>query len=132
MKKKNDLGAKLVKHTFFETKTMQFKKWPKTTKTEKPLVYFGTESISSLAPKILRLIPSNIRNANPLGIFKEKLKLWATDKCPCALYKTYIGNVDFTWKCSKEIKHTTCGVNLPSFSNDLLYMSNFLCFNTDE
>ena len=58
-------------------------------------VYFGTESISSLAPKIWELIPSDIRSANSLGIFKEKLKFWTTGKCPCRLCKTYIGNVGF-------------------------------------
>ena len=58
-------------------------------------VYFGTESISSLAPKIWELIPSDIRSANSLGIFTEKIKFWTTDKCPCRLCKTYIGNVGF-------------------------------------
>ena len=30
-----------------------------------------------------------------LGKFKEKIKFWTTDKCPCRLCKTYIGNVGF-------------------------------------
>ena len=59
-------------------------------------VYFGTESISSLAPKIWELIPSDIRSPNSLEIFKEKVKFWTTDKCPCTLCKTYIGNVDYS------------------------------------
>ena len=42
-------------------------------------MYFGTESISSLAPKIWELIPNDIRSANSLGIFKEKIKFWATE-----------------------------------------------------
>ena len=58
-------------------------------------MYFGTESMSSLAPKIWELIPSEIRSANLLGIFKEKIKFWTTDECPCRLRKTYIGNVGF-------------------------------------
>ena len=58
-------------------------------------VYFGTESISSFAPKIWELIPSDIRNANSLGIFKEKAKFWITDKCPCRLCKAYFGNIGF-------------------------------------
>ena len=32
---------------------------------------FETESISSLAPRIWELIPSDIKNANSLGIFNE-------------------------------------------------------------
>ena len=58
-------------------------------------VFFGTESISLLDPKILELIPSDIRSANSLEIFKEKIKFWTTDKCPSRLCKTYIGNVGF-------------------------------------
>ena len=58
-------------------------------------VYFGTESISSLVPRIWGLIPIDIRIANSLGIFKEKIKFWTTYKCPCRLCKMYIGNVGF-------------------------------------
>ena len=58
-------------------------------------VCFGTESISSLAPKFWELIPSEIKNAKLLNIFKEKIISWKTDKCPCRLCKTYVGNIDF-------------------------------------
>ena len=37
-------------------------------------VYFGTESISSLAPKLWELIPSEIKRTKSLNIFKEKIK----------------------------------------------------------
>ena len=58
-------------------------------------VYFGIESISLGAPKIWKLVSSDIRSANSLGIFKQKLKFWATHKCPCRLCKTYIANEGF-------------------------------------
>ena len=51
-------------------------------------VYFGTESLSSQ-----KVIPSEIKSAKSLNIFKEKIKSWITDKCPCRLYKTYVGNI---------------------------------------
>ena len=63
--------------------------------TEKPYSVLRTESIPSLAPKVLELIPNDIRSANSFGIFKEKIKFWTTCKCPCRLCKTYIGNVCF-------------------------------------
>ena len=50
-------------------------------------VYFGTESISSLAPKLWELIPGEIKSEKSLNIF--------TDKCPCRLCKTYVGNIGF-------------------------------------
>ena len=58
-------------------------------------VYFGTESITSLAPKLWELIPSEIKSAKSLNIFKAKIKSWTTDKCPCRLCKTYVGNIGF-------------------------------------
>ena len=42
-------------------------------------VYFGTESISSYAPNLYELIPSEIKSAKSLNIFKEKIKSWTTD-----------------------------------------------------
>ena len=50
---------------------------------------------TSLAPKIWE-IPCEIKNAKSLDIFKGKIKLWTTDKCPCRLYKRYVGNVGFS------------------------------------
>ena len=47
-------------------------------------MYFGTESISSLAPKIWEIVPCEIKNANK-----------CSDKCSCKLCERYIGNVGF-------------------------------------
>ena len=58
-------------------------------------VYYGTESISSLAPKIWELILSTIRNAKSLGKFKEKIKFWTT--------VNILG--DFVnWQCGFDLK----------------------------
>ena len=95
-KTKNDLGPKTMKDTFhFIQKSYNLRNDPELQRRRNHTVYFGTESISSLAHKIWELIPSDIGSANSLGIFKEKIKFWATDKCPCRLCKTYIGNVGF-------------------------------------
>ena len=95
-KTKNDLGPKIMKDTFhFTQKPYNLRNDPELQRRRNRAVYFGTESISSLAPKIWELIPSDIRSATSLEIFKEKIKFWATDKCPSRLCKTYIGNVGF-------------------------------------
>ena len=59
-------------------------------------VYFGTECISSLAPKIWELLPGPLKNKICQNSFKLKIKFWVTDKCPCRLCKKYVGNVGFT------------------------------------
>ena len=44
-------------------------------------VYFGTESMSSLAPKIWEIVPCKIKNTNSLDNFKERIN-WKTNKAP--------------------------------------------------
>ena len=95
-KTKYDRGPKIMKDTFrFIQKPYNLRNDPELQRRRNRTVYFGTESISSLAPKIWELIPSDITSANSLGIFKEKITFWKTDKCPCRLCKTYIGKVGF-------------------------------------
>ena len=48
-------------------------------------VYFGTEHISSLAPKIRELFRGQLKNEICLNSFKQKIKSWVTDKCPCQI-----------------------------------------------
>ena len=57
-------------------------------------VYYESESLASLAPKIWELVPDSIREVKT-SIFKNNVKAWTTDKCPCRLRKTYIGQVGF-------------------------------------
>ena len=58
-------------------------------------VYFGSESLSSLAPKIWDLAADSFKNENSLERFKNRIKTWTTDKCPCRICKVYIGQVGF-------------------------------------
>ena len=58
-------------------------------------VHYGSESLVSLALKIWELAPDSIREVKTLSIFKNKIKAWTTDKCPCRLCKNYTGQVGF-------------------------------------
>ena len=51
--------------------------------------------VSSLAPKIWELIPSEIKSAKSLNFFKAKIKSWIADKYLCRFCKTYVGNIGF-------------------------------------
>ena len=50
-------------------------------------VYFDTESISSLAPKIWELFHGPVEHEIFQNSFKQKKKTWVTNKCPCRLCK---------------------------------------------
>ena len=95
-KVKKDLGPKIMADIFhFVEKPYNLRKNSIMQRQANRTVYLGTESISSLAPKLWELIPSEIKSAKSLNIFKEKIKSWTTDKCPCRVCKTYDGNIGF-------------------------------------
>ena len=95
-KLKNDLGPNIMTDIFhFAEKPYYLRNNSILQRQVNRTVYFGTESISSLAPKLWESIPSEIKSAKLLNIFKEKIKSWRTDKCPWRLCKTYVGNIDF-------------------------------------
>ena len=58
-------------------------------------VYNPFESASHLGPKIWELIPPEIKAIEFLEGFKEKIKKWKPNDCPCRLWKVFISNVGF-------------------------------------
>ena len=58
-------------------------------------VRYGTESISSLAPKIWEILPNEIKDSDTLQIFKAKIKKWVPVECPCRLCKIYLPQTGF-------------------------------------
>ena len=58
-------------------------------------VYHGTESLAFLGPKIWDLVPDEIKTSENINIFKDKIKKWVPENCPCRLCRTYIQNVGF-------------------------------------
>ena len=59
------------------------------------LVRYGIESLSFLAPKIWKILPSEIKDSDTLQIFKAKIKKWVPAECPCRLCKIYLPQVGF-------------------------------------
>ena len=58
-------------------------------------VYFGSETLSCLGPKIWELIPENFKTLESVASFKTEIKKWKPDSCPCRLCKNYIHQVGF-------------------------------------
>ena len=58
-------------------------------------VYYGTESISYLSPKIWEQVPDEIKDSKSLNTFKRKIKSWVPNSCPCRICKIYVSNVGF-------------------------------------
>ena len=50
----------------------------------------GQETLRFLGPKVWDIIPGSIKEASSLTIFKNKIKNWIPEDCPCKLCKDYI------------------------------------------
>ena len=59
------------------------------------IVRYGTETITYIGPKIWSIISDEIRESASLETFRQKIKLWKPDSCPCRICKKYIANVGF-------------------------------------
>ena len=59
-------------------------------------VFHGTESISYLGPVIWDILPDSYKNLPNFSVFKNRIKKWKPENCPCRLCKTYISIVGFT------------------------------------
>ena len=73
-KVRSDLGPEIMKDIFhFVQKPYSLRNYSTLQRRRNCTVYFGTETISSLATKMWALVPCEIKNAKSLDIFKEKI-----------------------------------------------------------
>ena len=74
-KARNDLGPKIMKDIFHSVQKPYSLRNDSTLQRRRiHTVYFGTESISSVAPKIWEIVTCEIKNAKSLDIFFLKNK----------------------------------------------------------
>ena len=53
------------------------------------------ETVSNLSTKIRDILPENIKKADSLKDFKNKIKISLLINCLCKLCKTYVANVGY-------------------------------------
>ena len=53
------------------------------------------DNLTYLGTKLWELIPSNMKDTESVEVFKNRIKGWIPDNCPCRLCKTYIHQVGF-------------------------------------
>ena len=61
--------------------------------------HFGTVNISSLRPKLWKLMPDNIRHDSTVSAFKAKIKSSTINNCPCRLCKIFVKDLKFAEVC---------------------------------
>ena len=58
-------------------------------------VMYGSETISSLGPKIWYILLTELKRIASPTLFKKKIREWAPKNFPCQLCKTYVQNIGF-------------------------------------
>ena len=56
-------------------------------------VFYGSESIFYLSPKILDFVPLEWKELTSLNVFKKCIKKGQPKNCPCRLRKQYVSNL---------------------------------------
>ena len=51
--------------------------------------------LNSLPSKVWNIVPSDIKNASNLHIFKNKIRKWKPKECHCDLRRPYFSNLGF-------------------------------------
>ena len=83
-------------------------------------VFHGTESISYLGPVIWDILPDSYKNLPNVSVFKNRIKKWKPENCPCRLCKTYISRLGFT-----QAFAPVSWMKLWNFSHSCLYKRVF-------
>ena len=55
----------------------------------------GHETLRFIGPNIWNIIPERIKIASSLTIFKNKIKNWVPENCPCRLCKDYVQGLGY-------------------------------------
>ena len=75
--------------------TYSFRKNPTFETRNIKSVYYGSETIFFLDPKIWEPLPSNIKDSENRNIFKSNIESWKPENCPCRLCRLYIADIGF-------------------------------------
>ena len=57
--------------------------------------HYGIQPVRYLGSKIWDMVPNNIKNCSLLNKFKNSIKSWKANECPCRLCRKYIAQVGF-------------------------------------
>ena len=93
---KHDLSPRFMKDVFPQLEpAYNFRKDCSFKKSNINTVTYGIDTISYWGPRLWSSVPPEIRNANHLSEFKEKIKKWTPSGCRCKICKPYIYQIGY-------------------------------------
>ena len=82
------------------------------------IAHFGTDTISSLGPKLWKLIPDKTNHASTLSAFNAKIKSWTISNCSRKLCKIFVKDFGFFEICP-SLSWNPHGVHVVFFLKNL-------------
>ena len=99
-KVKNGLSPEIMKEIFVfqECDTYNLRSGNHLARKNIQTTQYGIESqsVSNLGAKLWNLLPAReLKDSSSLTVFKNKIRNWIPEKCPCKLCQIYIKNVGY-------------------------------------
>ena len=63
----------------------------------KRTAFYGLETISYRAPQLWTIFPEEFKQRNTISLFKNDVRQWICNGCPCRLHKLFVPNLGFIW-----------------------------------
>ena len=84
-KVKNYLSPEIIKEIFVfqENETCNLRSRNHLAQKNIRTTQYGVESVSNLGAKLWNLFPGEIKYSSSLTVFKNKIRKWTPEKCPC-------------------------------------------------
>lgn len=97
VKVKNGISLEIMRESFVikQDETYNLKSGNHLAQRNIQITQYGTESVLNFRAKLWNLLTRKIKKISFLTFFKNKIRKWIPEKCPCKLCQTYIKNVAF-------------------------------------
>ena len=97
-KAKNNLSPEITQSIFQQNEVSHLRSDITFLRPTVNTVYNGEGSLRSFGPIVWNnLLPEEYKSAENVENFKNKIKLWIPENCPCRLCKDYVTGIGFLW-----------------------------------
>ena len=93
---KNNLNPPIMDFMFEKkNNTHNLRNFQEFATKRKRTVKMDLEALNNRSPQLWSILPENLRQINLLVQFKESVRKWDCNDCPCRLCRLYLSNIGF-------------------------------------
>ena len=125
VKVKNGISLEIMRESFVikQDETYNLKSGNHLAQRNIQITQYGTESVLNFRAKLWNLLTRKIKKISFLTFFKNKIRKWIPEKCPCKFCQTYMKNAGYIWFLSDIC--TKWFYNTRYMQKNLHFLKNF-------